>query len=133
MNRRVVITGILLIVTAIILGAFGAHALKAVLGAEQLNSFETGVRYQMYNGLALLVLGLNAVKFSFSIRWATGLMLAGVLLFSGSIYGLSLQPVLGVKLSFLGPVTPIGGLLMIVSWVLLLLKLVLNKSEAVSE
>ena len=107
--------------TAIILGAFGAHALKKVLTADQLISFETGVRYQMYHALFLLsvaVIPFLSDKSKSTISWFAGL---GVLLFSGSIYVLALQNVLGFNAWFLGPVTPVGGILLIISWALLFL------------
>ena len=68
MNRAIVLTAILTILLAIVLGAFGAHALKELISGEKLISFETGVRYQMYSGIALLVLGLNADRFGFNLR-----------------------------------------------------------------
>ena len=129
MNKKTVITGAILIVVAIILGAFGAHALKKVLDFDQLNSFETGVRYQIYHGLALLVLGLNNSKFKFDLKWVSGLLLFGVILFSGSIYGLTLQPIFEVKLSFLGPITPIGGMLMIIGWFIFIVQLIRQKND----
>ena len=111
--------------TGIVLGALGAHALKSVLTENQLQSFETGVRYQMYHALFLLLLALlEKVQLLVKITLIRNLAVAGVLGFSTSIYLLSLQHVLGVSLSFLGPVTPIGGLLMIASWLLLLVKAV---------
>ena len=116
MNKKTVIAGAILIVVAIVLGAFGAHALKENLELEQLNSFETGVRYQMYIGFSMLILGLNKDKFKFNVDTVTLLLLIGILLFSLSIYGLSLQSLIGFKMSFLGPITPLGGLLMIVGW-----------------
>jgi uncharacterized membrane protein YgdD (TMEM256/DUF423 family) len=128
MNKKTVISGAFLIVVAIILGAFGAHALKEKLDANQLSSFETGVRYQMYQGFSLLILGLNAVKFKFKLHSITGLLLVGTLLFSGSIYGLSLQPIIEVKLSFLGPITPLGGLLLIIAWVIFIVQLKRQKN-----
>lgn len=123
MNKKIVITGAVLIVIAIVLGAFGAHALKDVLLPNELVSFETGVRYQMYHGLALLVIGLNVNAFGFSLKWVFNLILIGVILFSGSIYGLSLDELLGMKFSFLGPITPLGGMLMIIGWIILILQL----------
>lgn len=129
MNKKTVITGAILIVVAIVLGAFGAHALKKVLDFDQLNSFETGVRYQIYYGLALLILGLNSSKFKFDLKWVSGLILSGVILFSGSIYGLTLQPILEVKLSFLGPITPIGGMLMIIGWCIFIVQLIRQKND----
>ncbi len=100
---------------AVIAGAFGAHALKDRLEPGQLATFEVGVRYQMYHAL-----GLMAVAWVMSVRptrVATAsavCMLVGIVLFSGSLYGLSLA-----KWRWLGPITPIGGLCFIVGWVLL--------------
>lgn len=129
MNRNSVLLGAILIVVGIILGAFGAHALKEVLNSDQLASFETGVRYQMYHGLALLILGFNADKFQSSLKVVTIFILVGVVFFSGSIYLLALQSIMDANLRFLGPVTPIGGLLLIISWGLLIVKIITNKSR----
>lgn len=123
MNRKIVLTGLILIVTGIILGAFAAHALKELISTEKLASFEVGVRYQLYHGLALLVVGFNADKLRFSLRWFFALVLTGVLLFSLSIYLLSLSEVLQMNMKFLGPVTPLGGLLMITAWVTMIVRL----------
>lgn len=110
----------------IILGALGAHALKEELSASQLMSFETGVRYMIYHGLALLILGLSADKIS-QIAWPYRLMVAGTLIFSCSIFLLAMQDLMGVRLKFLGPVTPIGGVLMISGWLVLIKNLLLPK------
>lgn len=105
----------------IILGALGAHALKSILTAEQLHSFEIGVRYQMYHALFLLVIaGMQRTHFIKGLNLVRNLTIAGVFCFSFSIYLLNLQDTLGVKLSFLGPVTPLGGLLLIAAWAILL-------------
>ena len=106
-------------VTAVALGALGAHALKEVLTEGQLHSFETGVKYQLFHAIALLVFALNTEKFNQHLKRSLTLMTTGICLFSFSIYLLSIQEVVGVYLSFLGPITPIGGLLLITSWVLL--------------
>ena len=106
-------------VTAVALGALGTHALKEVLTESQLHSFETGVRYQLFHALALLVLALNAEKFNQHLKKSLTLMTAGICLFSFSIYLLSIQEAVGVSLSFLGPITPIGGLLLISAWLVL--------------
>jgi uncharacterized membrane protein YgdD (TMEM256/DUF423 family) len=127
MNKKIVLAGAIFIVIAIVLGAFGAHALKEVLVPEELTSFETGVRYQMYHGLALLAIGLNSNALGFSLKWIFNFILAGVVLFSCSIYGLSLDTLIGMKLSFLGPITPLGGLLMIIGWVILIVQLIKSK------
>ncbi len=129
MNRTTLIIAGILIFLSIILGAFGAHALKEVLSPERLVSFETGVRYQMYHGLALLIVGFSWDKVKFSMKWMVNLILAGVILFSGSIYGLAMQEVLNVKLSFLGPITPFGGLLMIAGWFIFIIQLIRTKND----
>lgn len=120
MNKQIAIISVLLIVLGIVLGAFGAHGLKEVVTPEKVASYEVGVRYQIYHGLALLVLSLNASKIEGSLKVFLIFILSGVLLFSGSIYLLSLNDVLSPDLSFLGPVTPIGGVLMIMGWGVLL-------------
>ena len=107
---------------AVILGALGSHALKEVLSPEQLESFTIGVRYQMTHVLLLMVVLLTSY-FEEGIKLTSfWLTMVGILLFSGSIYLLNLQQSLGVKLSFLGPVTPIGGLFLITNWGYLALK-----------
>lgn len=108
---------------AIIFGAFLAHSLEKVLSAEQLVSFETGVKYQFYAGFLLLILGLNQDKFSFSLKWVTSLFFIGGCLFSFSIYLLNLFSGSSIT-KFLGPITPIGGSLMIIALIILLIKLI---------
>ena len=105
---------------SVILGAFGAHALKKVLSVEKLQSFETGVKYQMYSALFLLIVGYILKFESPSEKWISILMIAGTFLFSVSIYFLSFSEVWNTNLKFLGPITPIGGLLMIISWAMLI-------------
>jgi uncharacterized membrane protein YgdD (TMEM256/DUF423 family) len=129
MNRKLTITAALLIAVSIVLGAFGAHALKKVLTPDELSSFEVGVRYQMYQGLALLILGINAAKFPVGFRRNTNFMLFGLLLFSSSIYFLSIDRLMGLELKWLGPITPLGGLLMITGWVLLVVQLARKEEE----
>ena len=105
--------------TAVALGALGAHALKEILTTSQLQSFETGVRYQFLHALAILLLALNAEKFNHQLKRSLTLMTTGICFFSFSIYLLSLQKTLGISLYFLGPITPIGGLLLISAWIML--------------
>jgi len=116
MDKKILLAAVFLGVTAIILGAFGAHALKKVLTITQLQSFEIGVRYQMYHALFLLFIGtftfLNE-KERFVIFLLT---ILGVLFFSGSIYLLATNSLTNLKTKFLGPITPIGGLLLISAW-----------------
>lgn len=118
MEKKWWLTGVILIFLSIILGAFGAHALKEVLNDEQLASFETGVRYQIYHGLAFLVLPFVFSRIGQTGKGVYALLLCGVILFSGSIYGLTwcnIEHLNGLKKGF-GPITPLGGLLMIVGW-----------------
>jgi|SRR5210317_2127579 uncharacterized membrane protein YgdD (TMEM256/DUF423 family) len=107
---------------AVILGALGSHTLKEVLSPEQLESFTIGVRYQMTHVLLLMVVLLTSYFDEDVKQTSFWLTIIGILLFSGSIYLLNLQELLGVKLSFLGPVTPIGGLFLIANWGFLALK-----------
>lgn len=107
---------------AVILGALGSHALKEVLRPEQLESFTIGVRYQMTHVLLLTVVLLTSYFDEDVKQTSFWLTIIGILLFSGSIYLLNLQELLGTKLSFLGPVTPIGGLFLIANWGFLALK-----------
>lgn len=122
MQNLVIITAALFGAFAIILGAFGAHAFKKILSAEKLESFEVGVRYQMYTALTLLSLGFN---FSFELqseRAAFYLITSGTILFSVSIYFLSFAEYWKKNLKFLGPITPLGGLLMIAGWVAIIIR-----------
>ncbi len=115
--RPALILGALLGALSVILGAFGAHALKEVLQPEQLATFETGVRYQMYHSFALLATGiLYAFRPTRTLRIATILFAIGVLLFSGSIYLLVFLKNNGVGLGPVGIITPIGGLLLVGGW-----------------
>jgi len=116
MDKKIISTGAIFGMLAIILGAFGAHALKKVLTIDQLATFETGVKYQMYHALFLLFVGLASIpqKAKQTIYY---LVVIGVLFFSGSIYLLATN---GLFIPFdfkvIGFITPIGGLLLIVSW-----------------
>ncbi len=111
---------------AVIFGAFGAHALKKKLTPELLQSFETGVKYQMYHAIVLLVLGFNLSFDKPLDAWIVNSFIFGTLLFSFSIYALCLGAAKGNKPRFLGPVTPIGGLLLVAGWALLLYSFVSN-------
>lgn len=120
MQKLTLIIGAVYGLLSIILGAFGAHAFKKILSVEKLTSFETGVKYQMYSALFLLIVGFFLKFETGTEKWVSWLMILGTLLFSGSIYFLSFQEHWGVSLRFLGPITPVGGFLMIISWLLLL-------------
>jgi uncharacterized membrane protein YgdD (TMEM256/DUF423 family) len=104
---------------AVIFGAFGAHALKKILSEEQLKSFETGVKYQMYHAIVLLLIGFNFNLETASEKYMVYSFIIGTLLFSFSIYGLVISSAKNKKLRFLGPITPLGGLLLVCGWCLL--------------
>ena len=104
----------------VIFGAFGAHRLKRVLVPEVLQSFETGVKYQLIHAVVLLVLGLHFEFIDFTERMIVSCFILGVLLFSGSIYALCYAKAKNLNFKFLGPITPVGGLLLITGWGLLL-------------
>jgi uncharacterized membrane protein YgdD (TMEM256/DUF423 family) len=122
MIRRFILIGSILGMTAVGLGAFGAHILKTILTEYQVQIFETGVRYQFYHTFALIAA-------AFLGRWvgsrwtsiACWLFLAGIVCFSGSLYALALIDVLAMQAlaPVLGPVTPLGGLLFMAGWLVL--------------
>ena len=119
MNRKFFIAASMLGALSVIFGAFGAHALKARLEPDQLLVFETGVRYQMCHAIVLLVLSVLSEKFSSKyINYAFWCFVIGILFFSGSIYLLSTRTILGIEgfTKILGPITPLGGLLLISGW-----------------
>lgn len=123
MNRGVVIKALFFIVLGIIMGAFGAHYLENILENKELATLQTGVDYQIYSGIILLILGLNYDSFKFTIKLPTNLFFIGACCFSFSLYLLSLFYNTGI-VKVIWPVTPIGGLLMILALVLLILKLI---------
>lgn len=111
---------------AVIFGAFGAHVLKKTFTTEQLASFETGVKYQMYHALLILMLSFN-LNFDTSLeRNMMYCFLIGTFLFSFSIYGLCLSAAKGAKMRFLGPITPLGGLFLVLGWGLLCYSFIKN-------
>jgi len=127
MDKKIIATGAVLGFIAIILGAFGAHALKEVLDANQLASFETGVRYQMYHAIFLLFIGSTSYVSEKAKKSIYYFVLSGVVLFSGSIYFLATRGITDVDIRAIGVVTPIGGLLMICAWGLLFLNIIKKK------
>jgi uncharacterized membrane protein YgdD (TMEM256/DUF423 family) len=127
-QKRILLWAIGFISIAIILGAFGAHALKERITVERITSFETGVRYQMYQGLALLALAGLIEKWKFNFGVPINMLIIGTCLFSLSIYGLSLQDLVGMNLKFLGPITPLGGSILITGWVWLGVKILKLKA-----
>jgi uncharacterized membrane protein YgdD (TMEM256/DUF423 family) len=115
--------GITFSLLSVIFGAFGAHLLKKSLPESALQSFEVGIRYMMYHGLVLLILSLMQFE---EKKWVAIFFIIGTLLFSVSIFFLSIQSILKTNLKWLGPVTPIGGTFLIMGWILFLLKAVFS-------
>ena len=128
MDKKIISTAAIFGMIAIILGAFGAHALKKVLSLEQLSTFETGVRYQMYHAIFLLFIGLLNDLSQKAKKTIYFLVLFGVILFSGSIYLLATNDLTSFDFKAIGFVTPIGGLLLILAWGVLLLNIINKKS-----
>ena len=123
MEKKLLMTGSIFMVIAVVLGAMAAHALEDYLNVDQMNSFQTGVRYQIYHGLTMLI--VSQVKWltsrSKKVLWI--LFLCGTILFSFSIYLLSTTAITGLDLRFLGPITPVGGLLFISGWIYGIIKI----------
>jgi uncharacterized membrane protein YgdD (TMEM256/DUF423 family) len=122
MHRVFLITASLLGALSVALGAFGAHSLKKIVSPEAVAIFETGVRYQFYHTFALLMIAMLYEKFPNKwLVWAGNSFLAGMLLFSGSLYLLALlNASSNVGLRKIGIVTPFGGLFFIAGWLLLM-------------
>lgn len=121
MNKQLLITASILGLIGIILGAFAAHGLKLLISTEAQQTFETGVRYQMYHAFFLMFLSLSNQLNLKTKKTLFYLVLVGVLLFSGSIYGLATNPLTVFDFKSIGFITPIGGLLLIISWLILLI------------
>lgn len=118
MKEMVLIFGGIFGTLAVILGAFGAHALKRSFNDDQLKSFEVGVRYQMYHAIMLIISGIVFPFAETGQSLTAWCFIIGIFLFSFSIYGLTFSASRGRKIKILGPVTPIGGLFLIVGWIL---------------
>ena len=119
MNKIILVTASILGMLAIALGAFASHGLRGSISVESLQTFETGVRYQMYHAIVLLFVGIAGVFSVKTKRILYYLILIGVLFFSGSIYGLATNELSSFDFKNIGFVTPVGGLLLIISWVIM--------------
>jgi uncharacterized membrane protein YgdD (TMEM256/DUF423 family) len=121
MNKTYLITAAVLGALSVMLGAFGAHALKSRMNADTLQIFETGVKYQFYHVFALLAVAIiwQYIPGSF-LNWSGKCFIAGIILFSGSLYLLSYFKMVGnAQMNWLGAITPFGGLCFIAGWLLL--------------
>ena len=126
MHKIHLILGTILAGLGVVLGAFGAHGLKKIVPPETVSSYQTGVQYQMYHAFALLIVGILSERLSSNlINWAGAFFVLGIVLFSGSLYLLaSLRAMDKVGVSGIGIITPIGGLMFIVGWILLLVAII---------
>lgn len=124
-------TAALLGALGVVLGAFGAHGLKELVLPETVDAFKTGVQYQMYHVFVLLFIGVLWTRFaSKPLRWAVNCFLTGILLFSGSLYAITILKALDATgLGKLGIITPIGGLFFILGWLLLFVALLKKSPE----
>jgi uncharacterized membrane protein YgdD (TMEM256/DUF423 family) len=120
MNKKILIAAAVLGIVGIILGAFAAHGLKELISIDAQKTFETGVRYQIYHAFFLLFVGASNLISAKSKTYIFYFVLIGILFFSGSIYGLATNQLSSFDFKTIGFITPIGGLLLILSWVLLL-------------
>ncbi len=123
MDKKLQIAGVVFGLTAVIIGAFGAHGLENLLEPAQIATFETGVKYQMYHALLLLIVSFFALSEK-SKKTIFILLLLGILLFSGSIYGLATNALTSFDFTTIALLTPIGGTLLIISWVILLIQFI---------
>ncbi|MCM3116221.1 DUF423 domain-containing protein [Neobacillus sp. MER 74] len=115
--KAFIIVGAINAFIAVALGAFGAHGLKDKLDAYYLDIWKTGVTYQMFHAIGMLIVGLLIGKIATAspqFTWSGWLMLAGIIFFSGSLYVLSLT-----KIGILGAITPIGGVCFLAAWILI--------------
>lgn len=116
-HRKILLSGALFMALAVLLGAFGAHALKTNLSPEMMQVYKSGVEYQFYHALGLLLIGLIGFQIqSRYIKWSGTLISIGIIIFSGSLYILALS-----GFEWIGAITPIGGLSFVAGWVCLIL------------
>lgn len=129
MGRRFYVAGFLFGLIGVIMGAFAAHGLKPVLTPESLDSFETGVKFQMYHALLFILLGSMKPLSHRLSNWVFLLLLGGILLFSGSIYLLATNSLTSFDFTAIALITPLGGSLLIGCWILLLISFLKLKKK----
>jgi uncharacterized membrane protein YgdD (TMEM256/DUF423 family) len=119
-NQTILISGAVFMALGVLLGAFGAHALKSILSPEMLAVYKTGVEYQFYHALGLLLIGLIGFQVkSKYLQWSGLFITIGIILFSGSLYVLTLS---GIKA--IGAITPVGGLSFVAGWIFLAIAII---------
>ena len=129
MNKKLLITGATLGILGIILGAFAAHGLEKLIDTDAIKSFETGVRYQIYHAFLLLILGGTSFVSLKSKKIIFYLVIIGLIFFSGSIYGLATNELSSFDFKTIAMITPIGGLSLIIAWVVMLIGILKAKVD----
>jgi uncharacterized membrane protein YgdD (TMEM256/DUF423 family) len=131
MHRYLIRFGAILSALSVMFSAFSAHFLQPIMSSKDFYSFQTAINMEFFHSLALILLGVLGKRYPNSyINWAGNLFLLGIILFSGSIYLLTLaNSMFDVKMSMFGLITPIGGLSLFAGWVLLLLAVPENKND----
>ena len=129
MNKSILVEGAILGILGIVLDAFGAHGLEKLVDADAVNTFETGVRYQIYHAFFLLIVGGTSFVDLKTKKIVFYLVIIGVLFFSGSIYGLATNELSSFDFKTIAMITPVGGLLLILSWVMVLIGIIKNKVD----
>lgn len=127
MNKRLLVTGAILGILGIILGAFAAHGLAKLVDVDAIKTFETGVRYQIYHAFFLLILGSTSFVSLKTKKAIFYIVVLGVVFFSGSIYGLATNSLSSFDFTTIALITPLGGLLLITAWVLMLIGIIRDK------
>lgn len=129
MNKKILGTAAFLGMLSVILGAYGAHGLEKLVDSESVATFNTGVEYQMYHALLLMMVGITNFLSDKTKQILFFLIVFGLLFFSGSIYGLSTNALSSFDFKTIGFITPIGGLLLIAAWAMLFIKFLQYKKD----
>ncbi len=129
MNKKLLVAGSILGILGIILGAFAAHGLEKLVDTDAIKTFETGVRYQMYHAFLLLILGSTSFVSLKLKKVIFYLVFIGLFLFSGSIYGLATNTIWSFDFKIIAILTPIGGLSLIIAWVVMLIGILKTKVD----
>jgi len=126
-NKKITVLAAIMGTLTIIIGAFGAHGLKEIVSEKTITSFETGVRYQMYHVIVILIIGFSAFIDQKTQKWVSRFFIVGILLFSGSIYLIVMKDIFFINTKILSIATPVGGLFLIIGWLRLTYGIIVNK------
>ena len=129
MNKTILVTATILGILGITLGAFAAHGLEKLINEDALNSFQTGVRYQLYHAFLLLIIGSTSFLESKVKNQVFYLIILGLICFSGSIYGLSTNALSSFDFKKIALITPVGGLLLIIGWLRMLIGIIKGNTD----